>query len=196
MLKSALSKALSVLLCSGMTGLCLTSEIPIETEYEEPIEIVETVPITPNPVELLKEEVRYTAHWDENCSDTTIQLSQEDAVRLMKIAWSEAGNQSISGQKKVMEVIWNRVNSENFPNTIEEVIAQDGQFESYQNGTYAKAEPTVETHLALAEFEKNRDLNTDIVGFETVTNHKSLEQYFNYSFTLGGHDFYVAKIKD
>jgi len=146
-------------------------------------------------ISILKNEVRQTEHWEEDCSDSCIEVSYEDAQLLMKVAWCEAGNQGIEGQKKVMEVIWNRVQSDDYPDTVLGVISQKNQFQSYSSGALESAQPTAETHLALAEFEKNRQLNTDIVAFETTANHKSLEEFFNFSFTLGDHDFYVGKLK-
>ena len=164
----------------------------ITNTVEAKVGIIETIPITPDPVTLLKSEVKSTKHWDEGCNDSTLQFSQEDAERLLKIAWAEAGNQGIYGQLLVMEVVINRVNSEHFKETtIADVISKSG-FQTYAAGTYENATPTWETHMALAELEKNRDLNTEIIAFET-SNNKSLEAYFEYSFTYKDHDFYVWK---
>lgn len=135
----------------------------------------------------------FTKGWDQDTEDNTIAISYEDAQCLMKIAYAEGGNQGVTGQFLIMNVVYNRVISEDYPDTISEVITQPGQFESYQNGMYEAAEPTAETHLALAELEKGKDLNAEIIAFETVANHKSLEKYFKYSFTYKGHDFYVQK---
>lgn len=127
--------------------------------------------------------------------EKTIELSYEDANKLMKIAKAEAGNQGIKGQLLVMRVVWNRVKSPNFPDTVEGVLSQKSQFESYSNGSYQKAEPDTDTHLALAEFEKNNDPDTEIIGFETVVNKGALLKYFDYAYTFGDHDFYKEKAK-
>lgn len=163
------------------------------TAPNDPNRIIDTIRVTPNPVILAATKVDKTANWDVDTADNTIQLTQSDAEALMKIAFAEAGNQSVEGQRKIMEVVYNRVLSSDFPNTISEVIAQSGQFESYSNGMYEKAEPTPETHQALADFEKNISPNRDIIAFETSRNHKSLEKYFRYLFTLEDHDFYVSR---
>lgn len=154
---------------------------------------IKPIPVAPNVVSLAEKEVHCTKGWDQDTEDTTIAISYEDAQYLMKIAYAEGGNQGITGQFLIMNVVFNRVISEDYPNTIYEVITQQGQFESYQNGMYEAAEPTAETHLALAELEKGKDLNAEIIAFETVANHKSLEKYFKYSFTYKGHDFYAQK---
>lgn len=158
-------------------------------------EITETIIPEENPdvVELLKEEVRFTMHWEEDCSDTTLQISQEDAERLLKIAEAEAGDQEVDGMLKVMQVVMNRVQSPEYPDTIEEVITQPHQFQTVENETYYTAVPSVKAHLALAELEKNLNPDTSIIAFEMITNSKSLERYFVYAYTFGGHDFYVKR---
>ena len=47
---------------------------------------------------------------------------------LAAIIFCEAGNQSYEGQVAVGAVVMNRINSEKFPDTMEEVIYQPGQF--------------------------------------------------------------------
>lgn len=189
-----MKRVLSLISMFFMVGSSFAySDVPQEIEYEEPIEIVETVRIKPDVITLLKEEVRATPDWDKGCEDTTIQLSYEDAQWLMAIAWSEAGNQGVLGQLKIMEVVWNRVNSDEFPNTIREVILQDNQFTTVSNGSFYKAIPTYETHLALAEFEKNRKSDDEIVGFETVKNGSTLSRYFDVAYVHQDHRFYKLK---
>lgn len=192
--RGEMKKLFSLLGVFFMLTNTVFASAPQKTE-EEPIEIIETVRIEPNAEILAREYVTCTKDWDKNCVDTTIKISQEDAVRLMKIAQAEAGNQGTVGQLKVMEVVWNRTLSDKFPDSIQAVIEQDGQFESYSNHTYDTAEPTYETHIALAMFEQNRDLDSEIIGFETVQNRKSLERYFEYAYTVEAHDFYVANKK-
>ena len=164
-----------------------------EILHDESKEIIETIPIVPDVMILLENEVRETKGWDEDISDNTIQITQADAEMLMKIAWSEAGNQGVEGQARVMMVVWNRVLSPNYPDTVYGVISQRGQFESFINGTYNIAQPTYETHEALALFEKNLQHDDSIIAFETKVNGRSLEKYFTYCYTQGEHDFYVTK---
>lgn len=62
-----------------------------------------------------------------------------DIKRLAAIIWCEARGESYEGQLAVATVVMNRVESPRFPNTIEEVIAQNGQFTPYRSGKYAIA---------------------------------------------------------
>ena len=186
-----------VICCWGvltMLGLCMVNSIPTYSK-KEPIkwEIIETTPIEPNPVELVKNEVRYTANWDADTSDNTIEVSYADAQLLMMVASAEALNQGTEGMKKIMMVILNRVSSDQFPNTIQEVVYQPGQFESVTSGSIYNAQITPEVRQALADVEKNLDYDSSIVAFETSVNGRSLERYFDYLYSVQDHDFYITK---
>lgn len=61
-------------------------------------------------------------------ADIAATITEEERELLAKAVYLEAGNQSITGQRAVVEVILNRVMSESFPDTIEEVLYQPGQF--------------------------------------------------------------------
>lgn len=135
----------------------------------------------------------YTLEPEEN---KVIEVSYDDAQRLMRIAAAEAGDQGVKGQLLIMRVVWNRKLSPIFPDTIEGVLSQKSQFQTYTNGMYENAEPNADTHLALAEFEKNLDPDKKIIGFETVANQGALLQYFDFAYTYGNHDFYKLKAND
>lgn len=67
---------------------------------------------------------------------------------------SEAGNQGLYGKQLVADVILNRVESPNFPDTISEVILQRGkngvwQFSVAGDGALERAVPTEETYEAI-----------------------------------------------
>ena len=175
-------------LIAGML-LCLATPI----KAKEPPKIIETTPIIPNPVILLQEEVKVTTNWEDKGEDNTIQISAEDADRLLRIAYSEGGNQGIEGQLMIMETVWNRVLQDNWPDTIQGVIEQESQFSSVTNGTYYTATPSWETHLALAEFEKNLNHDSNLIGFETNSNGATLLKYFDFYKKYGDHTFYKTK---
>lgn len=146
----------------------------------------------PDVVELLKDEIRCT-QWNDRGKDTTLQISQEDAERLMKIAYAEGGTQGVKGQYLIMRVIINRLESDLYPDTIQEIIEQPHQFETWQNGMYEKAEPNADSHLALAKLESNKDPDEEIIGFETTSNGEVLTRWFDMAFTYLDHNFYKQK---
>lgn len=55
-------------------------------------------------------------------------ITQAEIDMLASITYLEAGNQPMVGKRAVVEVVLNRVMSDKFPNTIEEVLYQKGQF--------------------------------------------------------------------
>jgi len=119
-----------------------------------------------------------------------IEVTQQEAQELMNIAFCEAGNQGSSGQLLVMSVIINRVKSPDWPDNIHDVIYEPYQFAT--NGM-ATAEPTPETHYALAMLEMG-NLIPDIIAFEKVNNN-ALDRYFTEAFEYQEHQFYTVKQK-
>lgn len=130
------------------------------------------------------------------------EFTQRDAQILMRIAEAEAGNQHTEGMKKIMEVVLNRVNSPNFPNSIEDVVFQYGvtksgkkinQFSSVGDGRYYDVEISPQAHEALALIERGEPIDEKIIAFEVNNGNNTLLQYFDYSYTVGCHNFYVEK---
>lgn len=118
-----------------------------------------------------------------------IEITQEEAQELMAIAFCEAGNQGIDGQRLIMSVILNRVEDPAFPDNIHDVIHEPHQFAT---AGMAKAKVTADTHMALAELEMG-NLTPDIVAFERKES-SSLDVYFSWAFTYRDHAFYTQKI--
>ena len=123
-----------------------------------------------------------------------VELDFDEAQLLMKLAWSEAGNQGIEGQLAVMNVVMNRVADENFPDTVEEVIYQKlgkyYQFTVVGNGVFKNAEPTEETHLALAALESGEDISQGALYFEAPTKKSWHKNHREFLFEDYGHRFY------
>lgn len=55
-------------------------------------------------------------------------ITEAEIETLARLLFLEAGNQSVEGQRAVIEVVFNRVMSEEFPNTIDEVVYAKNQF--------------------------------------------------------------------
>lgn len=167
--------------------MATTPDVPAEIE-----EVTVNLPTYPSAVDLIKAEIHAT-QWNDRGEDTTLQVSQEDAVRLMKLAYAEGATEGVQGQYLIMRVVMNRVASDEYPNTIKEVIEQPSQFETWENGKYQKAEPSVDSHLALAQLEKNSGDYPEIIAFEATWNNSSLLRYYDVAFTYKGHTFYKKK---
>lgn len=76
-------------------------------------------------------------------TETEKTYSDNDLYILSHIISAEAGNCSEDMMIAVGSVVLNRVKDERFPDTIEEVVFQPGQYSPTWNGTYY-AEPTDE----------------------------------------------------
>lgn len=148
-------------------------ELKLVTLYNENYEAVEAEEIFEEA-----EEVRYENRWD-------IELSEEEIDLLAKILWVEARGESEAGQEAVVEVIFNRMLSKDFPDTLYDVLSQKNptQFESWN--LRDSAEPTEKEYTSIYEVLKGK---TSIVKADTL--------YFatskltrNVDLKIGGHYF-------
>lgn len=57
-----------------------------------------------------------------------IDIAPEDIELLARLAWREARGEGLLGMRLVIEVVFNRVLSDKFPNSIYDVLYQPGQF--------------------------------------------------------------------
>ena len=89
-------------------------------------------------------------------------VSEQDAELLAKTVQAEAGNQSIEGKRLVVAVILNRTEHEAFPDTIEGVLSQSGQFSTYKALPYT--EPTWQDLLAV-QMELETRSNYEVLFF-------------------------------
>ena len=84
---------------------------------------------------------------------------------LARCVEAEAGNQSLLGKRLVVDVILNRVSSEAFPDGIEGVITQPGQFAVVANGSINEVIPSEETMQAVLT-EMNGRIDEEIIHFQ------------------------------
>lgn len=101
--------------------------------------------------------------------DQIVEFTYEEAQLLMYVARAEAGT-SLEGQKWVMRTIVNRMQNDNFPNTLIDVITADGQFDVVKTGRYKTVELNENSHLALAAIESGWDETNGALWFEASTN--------------------------
>ena len=124
------------------------------------------------------EEVTYENRWD-------IQLTEEEIELLANILWIEARGESEAGQRAVVEVIFNRMISEDFPDTLYDVLSQKNptQFASWKLRN--TAEPTEKEYTAIYEVLSGKTslVKNDTVYFAT----KKLTR--NLDVKIGGHYF-------
>lgn len=93
-------------------------------------------------LEMLEEQ---QAHVEENNRRYAAELEV-----LAKCVEAEAGNQSIEVKRAVISVILNRVDDDDWPDTISEVIADPYEFATYWNGRMDEVTPATSTYEAIA----------------------------------------------
>lgn len=100
------------------------------------------------------------------------------------VTMAEAEGESEEGKRLVIDTILNRVDSDYWPDTIEEVIYQPGQFSSMWNGRINKCYVTDEIRELVIEELANRT-NYDVVYFTAG----AYGQYGKPMFQVGNHYF-------
>lgn len=134
-----------------------------------------------------KEERQETLYIEETrFSDTEILLQElnqneptggylvtSEMEMLAQLVQAEAGNQDLTGKRLVADVVLNRVESEKFPNTIEEVIFQKNpvQFGVTVDEAFEKAKSEISEECFEAvrmEWERDTRLYKEVLYFNTV----------------------------
>lgn len=115
----------------------------------------------------------------------------DDNYRLMKIAMAEAEGESVEGKALVMLVVLNRVWSDQFPNTIEEVIFQKNQFSPVkEGGRWYTTEPNEECAEALELVMNGWDESEGALYFESCKADSWHSKHLEFLFQYGNHKFY------
>lgn len=142
-----------------------------ETAAEETTEEPEEPTVEPEP------ENRYAE----------LHFSDEDVYILACLVYHEARGESFEGQVAVVEVVLNRMLSDYFPDTVEEVVFQKyGDVWQFSPVPYLySAEPDKEQYLAVhtAIEEREHILSEDTVYFSTAPYNESVDMI------IGNHYF-------
>lgn len=124
----------------------------------------------------------------EKSRTTQYEFTEQESLELQKIAIAEAQTEGIGGMAFVMQTVLNRVESPDFPNTIYGVISESGQFTSFSNGMYDKAQPTENSQKALDLL--NILQNQGQLYFEVTTTDSWQYRNLIHVFTYNKHSFY------
>lgn len=133
-------------ICAAIASFLIGYSEP-KPEQIEPVEIIE-VPYIIEEVQVdiliaaLPPIIEPIVIPEEEEEEDMKTVDEEDLRLLSSIIFAEAGNQCYAGKLGVGIVVMNRVKSEDFPNTIKEVIYQKKpvtQFSPTKNGSYEEA---------------------------------------------------------
>ena len=105
-------------------------------------------------------------------------LTTEELLLLQKVVSAEARGESSEAQYTVACVVLNRIESDIFPDTLEEVIVQSGQFECVENGAVYKVPVTESVVDAVNQALDNNTLSEDVLWFRSGHYHGFHEEAF------------------
>ena len=171
-----------VWLCAIVRQEAFASEESIERIQGEPIE-----------AEMQTEE-------PINGPKYSMDLDEEETYMLAKLAMAEAEGESIEGKAMVIMVVLNRVNTEGFPDSIQEVIFESNektgvyQFSPVEiGGRWWRVEPNEECWKALElVMSEGWDESEGSLYFEATSNGEGTwhSKNLEYTKTVGKHNFY------
>lgn len=97
---------------------------------------------------------------------TAERFTEKEKYMLAKIAMAEAEGCGIKAKELVIRTVLSRIESDMFPNTVEEVIFQKNQFTPISDGRWNKVEPNEECWQALENVLSSSE-SKDILFFES-----------------------------
>lgn len=124
---------------------------------------VSNPPVETKPETKLKAEPKVESKPEPKEESKPKETLSEDTYLLAKIINAEAKDQPYSGKVAVGNVIMNRVESPQFPDTIRDVVYQKGQFSPVANGSINK-EPSKESIKAAQDVINGKQ----VVGEEVL----------------------------
>lgn len=170
------------------------------------VDTEEVVSMVPMPIDITDAAIVYT----DEMPVTTAPIFDDDleyesrissmdwdgyeSYLLAKLAMAEAEGEDTEGKALVILVALNRVWSDDFPNSIEEVIYQDGQFSPVQNGRFEMVEPDRDCWQALDMVMRDKwDESHGALYFERESDFTWHRDHLQFLFQHGAHRFYTDK---
>ena len=170
------------------------------------VDTEEVVSMVPMPIDITDAAIVYT----DEMPVTTAPIFDDDleyesrissmdwdgyeSYLLAKLAMAEAEGEDTEGKALVILVALNRVWSDDFPNSIEEVIYQDGQFSPVQNGRFEMVEPDRDCWQALDMVMRDKwDESHGALYFESESDSTWHRDHLQFLFQHGAHRFYTDK---
>lgn len=128
-----------------------------------------------------------------------IKISKEDYEVLLKIVEAEAGGEDEEGKLMVANVILNRVENPQFPDTVKEVVFQrengTSQFSPVSDGSYYNVTVSEETKSAVERALCGEDISQGALYFAArkiadPERMKWFDENLELLFSYGGHEFF------
>lgn len=142
---------------------------------------------------VVSDNVKRKARAEREKDQERIKEQIEEEIRLgemellAQLIEAEAGNQSYTAKRLVGDVVINRIKSDRFPNSLEEVIFQDNQFACIKDGGFDRAGYYIseDSFNAAKEAYEGNQLDDDILFFTAGYYNKYCKPMYKY----GNHYF-------
>lgn len=121
-------------------------------------------------------------------SNSISAFTMDDYDALCRIVTAEGKSEDVEGQMLIVNVIMNRVASDKFPNTIQEVIESPGQFDPVNTGAYYVAEPTDQVKEAVIRALNGEDISQGALYFQK--SESTVWGDYEFLFRHGNHSFF------
>ncbi|MCR5788338.1 MAG: cell wall hydrolase [Lachnospiraceae bacterium] len=115
-------------------------------------------------------------------------VSIADYLALCQIVEAEAKSEDVYGKRLVANVVLNRMDSSRYPDDIEQVILDEGQFDPVENGIYYRTVPTEDAKYAVMTALNGEDDSQSALYFQRSASHYWGDK--TYLFRYGSHSFY------
>lgn len=139
--------------------------------------------------------IRMNAFEKTNENQMQYAITDTDEQMLMQLAMAEAEGEGLEGKALVILIVLNRVRSDEFPNSIDEVIFQETnhvkQFSTVEaNGRYWTSIPDEECIDAIKLIRSGWDESRGALYFESCDTDSWQSRTCEYLFCHGKHKFY------
>jgi len=143
------------------------------------------------PKEETEQETVIEAYESKQPFTSNCECGSEDDEILLKVAMAEAEGESTEGKALVMLVVLNRVRSDGFPDSIEEVVFQESQFSvTLEEGRYYTTTPNEDCYKALELVKHGWDESQGALFFEGCDGISWHGENLDFLYQVGNHRFY------
>ena len=132
---------------------------------------------------------------DPQVAEAFADYTESDYNVLLRIVQAEAGGCDMKGKILVANVILNRVESDEFPDTITDVVYEKRQFSPVSNGSINRCKVEQETVEAVDRALAGEDYSEGALFFmnrraSSGSNVRWFDTHLDYLFQHGGHEFF------
>lgn len=162
-------------------------QIAFGLDKEEPCEVIESSQeAISNNIEKLIQPEETEAVQNTETDEESEEILMDDLELLAQLVEAEAGGEDFQGKCYVVDVVLNRVDSPDFPNTIREVIFQPYHFSTVYDGALERASYHMqEDDYNAVKAELKERSNSEITFFTAGNYNPYCEPLFKY-----GHHYF------